>query len=128
LTAPVVAQEKENPIEKEGKASLKNPTKAFMMDAGPPRCLSLAERVERALRANGYPALRTIEVSVEGCRVVLKGRVPSYYMKQMAQVVSLAVAEVQELCNEVEVIPTAALAPTGVEGRFFVFKQRREGL
>jgi hypothetical protein len=30
-------------------------------------------------------------------------------MKQMAQAVTLAVAGVQELCNEVEVIPTAAL-------------------
>ena len=93
-----------------------------------PRCLSLSERVERALRANGYPALRTIEVSVEGRRVILKGGVPSYYMKQMAQAVSLAVAEVQELCNEVEVVPTAALAPTGVEGRSFVSKQRGESL
>jgi hypothetical protein len=87
-----------------------------------PRCLSLAERIERALRANGYPALRTIEVSVEGCRVVLKGPVPSYYMKQMAQAVTTAITGVQELCNEVEVIPPAALVPTGVEGRSFVFK------
>jgi osmotically-inducible protein OsmY len=92
-----------------------------------PRCLSLAERVERALRANGYPALRTIEVSVEDRRVVLKGRIPSYYVKQMAQAVTLAVSEVQELSNEVEVIPTAALAPTGVEGRSFVFKFSSNG-
>jgi osmotically-inducible protein OsmY len=76
---------------------------------------SLAERIERALRANGYPALRTIEVSVEGGRVVLKGRVPSYYMKQMAQSATLSIAGVKELCNEVEVVPTAAPAPTGHE-------------
>jgi osmotically-inducible protein OsmY len=92
-------------------------------EAGPsllveaPGTMFLAEQIERALRANGYPALRAIDVSVEGPRVVLKGRVPSYYMKQMAQVVTLAVAGVQELCNQVEVVPSAALIPRGVEGR-----------
>jgi osmotically-inducible protein OsmY len=90
------------------------------------RSVSLAERVERALRATGYPALRTIEVSVHCRRVVLKGRVPSYYMKQMAQAVTLAVAGVQELCNDVEVIPTAPLAPTGLEECPFVFNQERQ--
>jgi osmotically-inducible protein OsmY len=76
---------------------------------------SLAERIDRALRANGYPALRTIEVSAQDGRVVLKGRVPSYYMKQVAQATALTVAGVQELWNGVEVVPTAALVPTGPE-------------
>jgi hypothetical protein len=44
----------------------------------------------------------------------------------MAQTVALAIAEVQELSNEVEVIPKAALAPTGRAGRSFVFQLRGE--
>ena len=42
----------------------------------------LAERVERALRATGYGALRTVRVSVNARVVILGGRVPSYYLKQ----------------------------------------------
>jgi hypothetical protein len=44
------------------------------------------------------------------------------FWKQLVQAITLAVAGVQELCNEVEVIPTGTLVPTGVEGRSFVFK------
>ena len=88
------------------------------------RCLSLAERIERALRTNGYPALRTIQASVEGRRVVLKGRVPSYYMKQMAQAVTLDVAGVQDLRNDVEVAAPATLVQTGVEGRHSLSSNR----
>ena len=121
----MTTQRKEFPIRLLHCATLFQRKRSGYMQA--PRCLSLSERVERALRANGYPALRTIEVSVEDGRVVLKGRVPSYYMKQMAQAVTLAAAGMQELCNEVEVIPTAALIPTGMEVRSFVCKQRGEG-
>jgi hypothetical protein len=63
---------------------------------------SLAERIERALHANGYSALRTIQVSVRGARVV-QGRVPGYYLKQMAQVVTRAVPGVRHVFNDVRV-------------------------
>jgi hypothetical protein len=88
--------------------------------------LSLGDRIERALRATGYSALRTIEVVVQGRWVVLQGLVPSYHMKQMAQVVTLAVPGVQQLCNNVEVIPPAAPAQTGLDGCPFVVNQKRE--
>jgi hypothetical protein len=42
-------------------------------------------------------------------------------LKQMAQAVTLAVAGLQHLSNEVEVSTTVALITTGVEGRAFVF-------
>jgi osmotically-inducible protein OsmY len=64
----------------------------------------LVERVERALRATGYPALRTIDVSVQRGLVVLQGRVPSYYLKQKAQAITLSLSGVSELHNDVEVI------------------------
>jgi osmotically-inducible protein OsmY len=64
----------------------------------------LAERVEQALRATGYPPLRAVAVSVCGPLVILQGRVPSYYMKQLAQTAALAVAGVRELRNEVDVV------------------------
>jgi osmotically-inducible protein OsmY len=66
--------------------------------------LCVAERVERALRATGYPPLRAVEVSVCGQLVILRGRVPSYYMKQFAQAAALALPGVRELRNDVEVV------------------------
>src|SRR5262249_29834967 len=66
--------------------------------------LCLAERVEQALRAVGYPPLRAIEVSVCDQIVILQGRVQRYYMKQLAQAVAMEVGGVRELRNEVQVV------------------------
>jgi osmotically-inducible protein OsmY len=64
----------------------------------------VAEQVERTLRATGYPALRAVQVTVSGQLVHLKGRVPSYYLKQLAQVAALEVAGVCELRNDLDVV------------------------
>ena len=67
--------------------------------------LRLAERIERALHATGYSALRDIEVFVNARIVHLVGRVPSYYMKQTAQVTALAVPGTHQIYNDLDVIP-----------------------
>jgi len=64
----------------------------------------LAQRVERALHVRGYRALRAVTVTVRGPLVILQGRVPSYYMKQMAQEAALEVPGVRKLRNDVQVI------------------------
>jgi hypothetical protein len=69
--------------------------------------LRLAERVERAVRATGYPSLRTIEVAACERLVILRGRVPSYYMKQMAQATAVAVPGVCEVRNDLDVVAPA---------------------
>jgi osmotically-inducible protein OsmY len=66
--------------------------------------LGLAERVACALGATGYLPLRAVEVSVQGRVTVLQGRVPSYHLKQVAQVTALAVPGVQELHNDLVVV------------------------
>jgi osmotically-inducible protein OsmY len=66
--------------------------------------LYLAERVERALRATGYGPLRGIEVTVHARLVILGGRVPSYYLKQVAQTTALAVRGARHVRNDLEVI------------------------
>ena len=45
----------------------------------------LAERVECALRATGYGALGTVQVSVKARVVMLGGRVATYYLKQVGR-------------------------------------------
>jgi len=65
--------------------------------------LRLAERVEQALRATGCASLRGIEVTVHARLVILGGRVPSYYLKQVAQTTALAVAVARPVRNDLEV-------------------------
>jgi osmotically-inducible protein OsmY len=65
--------------------------------------LRLAERVEHALRATGYGPLRGMEVTVHERLVILRGRVPSYHLKQVAQATALAVPGAQQVRNDLEV-------------------------
>jgi osmotically-inducible protein OsmY len=66
----------------------------------------LAERVERALCATGYGALRDIDVTVYARLIILDGRVPSYYLKQVAQATALAVPGARHVHNDLDVITT----------------------
>ncbi len=65
--------------------------------------LDLAERVGRALRATGYGPLRDLEVTVRTGLVILEGRAPSYYLKQVAQATALTVPGVDRVRNDLEV-------------------------
>jgi osmotically-inducible protein OsmY len=69
----------------------------------PQEDLGLAERVERALRATGYGPLRGVEVAVHARYVILGGRVPSYYLKQVAQATALTVSGARHVRNDLDV-------------------------
>ena len=64
----------------------------------------LQETIELALRACGYLDLRELDVTVHGKDVVLRGRLPSYFLKQMAQTTVLRVQGISRLDNEIDVI------------------------
>jgi osmotically-inducible protein OsmY len=68
--------------------------------------LRLAERVERALHASAYAALRGVRITVHARAVILAGRVPSYYLKQVAQTLALAVPGILQIQNGLEVVPS----------------------
>ena len=68
-----------------------------------PEDLCLAEHVERALCATGYGPLRDIDVTVYSRFVILDGRVPSYFLKQVAQTTALAVPGAHQVRNDLEV-------------------------
>jgi osmotically-inducible protein OsmY len=65
--------------------------------------LHLAERVERALRATGYGPLRSVDVTAHARLIILEGRIPSYYLKQIAQSIALTVQGVEHVKNDLEV-------------------------
>ncbi|HKI38550.1 MAG TPA: BON domain-containing protein [Gemmataceae bacterium] len=64
----------------------------------------LAERVEGALRATGYGALRAVRVSVNARVVLLGGRVSSYYLKQLAQATALVVPGAHQIRSGLDVV------------------------
>ena len=68
-----------------------------------PEDLRLAERVQRALCATGYGQLRGLEVTARARHVILSGRVPTYFLKQLAQATALAVPGSRQVTNNLAV-------------------------
>jgi len=63
----------------------------------------LAARVDQALQSRGYMYLRRVAVSVDKGIVVLRGCVPSYYLKLLAQETAMRIPGVRGLANELNV-------------------------
>jgi len=64
----------------------------------------LASQIDRALRATGYLCLRNLAFLVAEGLVILRGRLPSYYMKQVAQATVRAVPGVGDVHDELDVV------------------------
>jgi osmotically-inducible protein OsmY len=74
---------------------------------------SLAERAENRLRCNSYLALKNVhcEAPAEADVVVLRGCLPTYYLKQVAQTVVAAVDGVRRVENRIQVVAPAPRGP-----------------
>lgn len=59
--------------------------------------------VEQRLHFSQHAGLRHISYQIDGGTVVLHGRVPSYYLKQLAQVKVTCVPGVESVDNRIEV-------------------------
>ncbi len=70
--------------------------------------LDPAEMAENHLRSNSYLALKNISCEFRQGVLILKGNLPTYYLKQVAQAVVAPTAGVERIINEIEVV-----APTG---------------
>jgi osmotically-inducible protein OsmY len=64
----------------------------------------LMDAVVRALHDTGQPALRGVDIEISGGVVILWGRVPSYYQKQLAQEAAQRVSGIQGIANGLEVV------------------------
>jgi osmotically-inducible protein OsmY len=67
-------------------------------DSGP-----VLEDLRRRLKETGYHELRQLDVTYHEGLVVLRGRVGSYYVKQLAQSVLMRVEGICLLVNSIEV-------------------------
>lgn len=68
-----------------------------------PDCPALSTRVAHRLVGSGRTRLRHVEVHEEAGAVILRGRVPSFYLKQVAQALAGSVQGVTAIRNEVVV-------------------------
>ena len=73
--------------------------------------LSAAELSERQLRNSPYLALRNVTCDSQDGVLVLRGCLPSYFLKQMAQAVVSHVEGVKKILNQIEVVTVPAVAP-----------------
>ena len=64
---------------------------------------------ERGLRSSRYSALKHVSCDYQGEVLVLRGCLPSYYLKQIAQeVVAHQVQGVGRIDNQIQVVPPAS--------------------
>lgn len=61
-------------------------------------------KVSRKLGASSYPGLRRVACRVEAGKLVLAGRVESYYLKQLAGTLAAQVAGHGQIENRLEVL------------------------
>lgn len=64
----------------------------------------IGDAIAVAFRYSGYVQLRDLSVRVDGHEVILHGRVPSYYLKQIAHHVALAVPGVHSILDAIDVV------------------------
>lgn len=69
---------------------------------------SVAEQAENRLRANAYLALKNISCEFHEGVLTLRGCLPSYYLKQVAQEAVVATDGVERIENYIEVAGSVA--------------------
>ena len=83
------------------RASAQPATPSRMPQAG------LRELAEGRLRRNPYLALKSVSCDCRGGVLVLRGCLPSYYLKQVAQEVVARLEGVQAVDNQIQVMTPA---------------------
>jgi osmotically-inducible protein OsmY len=71
--------------------------------------VTIAELAAMRLRSNGYSALKNVRCTFEEGSLILRGFVPTYYLKQLAQHAVAKVDGVEWIDNQIEVAGGAAL-------------------
>jgi hypothetical protein len=65
---------------------------------------SVERAAELRLAKTGYQTLRSVECSFRDGRIILRGEVPSYYHKQLAQETVRDAPHVTQIVNYIEVV------------------------
>ncbi len=68
-----------------------------------PNNSELAKKIELTYDRMGYRSLAMVYCETEGSDIVLKGETPTFYLKQVAQVIAAKVAGVGSISNQIHV-------------------------
>lgn len=66
----------------------------------------IAEGAECCLRHNAYLAMKNLQCECHEGVLILRGCLPTYYLKQLAQTLVAGIDGVQRIVNEIEVVCT----------------------
>jgi len=73
------------------------------------RTQTTGEFAERCLRGHSYLALRNLSCAYRDGVLILSGRLPTYYLKQLAQTAVAQIVGVERIDNQIEVtVPPSA--------------------
>jgi len=64
----------------------------------------ILEQVNKALHRSGYDQLRSVRTYCHHGRIVLQGKIATYYLKQVAQELVRTVSDVQDVDNDLRVV------------------------
>ena len=69
-----------------------------------PGDVHLEKLIDRALRGTGHLCLGDLHVIVSGGVIVLRGKLPRYYLKQVTHAIVRAIPGVLEIHDEIEIV------------------------
>lgn len=64
---------------------------------------SLADEADRVLSESAYPDLRRLQCECHDGIISIRGRLPSYFLKQMAQTIVSRIHGVRRVSNQINV-------------------------
>ncbi len=79
----------------------------FTIQAAEPRPNTIPQMAESKLHSKPYQALKNVSCDWRDGVLVLRGRLPSYYLKQVAQEVVVRLDGVGAIDNQIHVMTTA---------------------
>jgi osmotically-inducible protein OsmY len=97
--APVVVK----PVSAHPAAAANSSAPAAPPVLAPPAVSPIVQTVERRLRESSYYYLRSIRCAFEAGVITLRGRVPTFYLKQTVQAIVEKIEGVEQVVNLVEV-------------------------
>jgi hypothetical protein len=74
---------------------------------------ALQELAEGCLRGTPYPALKAVSCDWRDGALVLRGCLPSYYLKRVAQEAVARLEGVERIDNQIQVVPPAPRSGRG---------------
>ena len=75
---------------------------------GPPPCREVVAAAKDRLQRTSYLSLRKVSCEYDDGVLLLRGRLPSFYHKQLAQEAVAELEGVTQVVNQTEVIPSFA--------------------